>query len=62
MIYRFKRNCSCGSNEFKKEPLVLTSNPPMYVFSCIKCGKTVNLFEKSFKDYIYTDEAKRKYR
>lgn len=31
--------CACGNDNFIKLPIVLTSNPPTYVYKCTQCGE-----------------------
>jgi transposase-like protein len=31
--------CKCGEEHFIKLPIVLTSNPPQWVYQCSSCGE-----------------------
>lgn len=57
MIYTLKIKCDCGSNEYKKEPVLLISNPPQYVFSCVECGKPINIYKDDLQSLIFDREA-----
>lgn len=41
----------CGSKMNKKEGIVLTSNPPQYVYNCPKCGLEVTKMEQQITNH-----------